>query len=52
MRYTISKTHDGKILKNFLYGYLGLSHAEVTHLKNQENGIMLNGKHATHMSLC
>ena len=47
MRYTISKTHDGKILKNFLYGYLGLSHAEVTHLKNQENGIMLNGKHAT-----
>ena len=47
MRYTISGTYDGEILKNYLYKDLGLSHSAVTYLKNQENGIMLNGKHVT-----
>ena len=36
MRYTISGTYDGEILKNYLYKDLGLSHSAVTYLKNQE----------------
>ncbi len=47
MRYKISGTHDGEMLRNYLYKYLGLSHSTVTQLKNREKGIMLNGKHVT-----
>lgn len=47
MKYLISKGQDGKSVKDILRLELGLSSAFIKHLKFIENGITLNGEHAT-----
>lgn len=47
MNYVITNEHDGLLLRTFLQQQLLLSHAEITRLKAKENGITVNGNHAT-----
>ena len=47
MRYVISPEQSGKTIKDILRLDLGLSAAFIKHLKFIENGITLNGEHAT-----
>jgi len=45
--YTITSDHHGRTLLDYLRRTLGLSRAELTVLKQKENGIRLNGQHVT-----
>ncbi len=47
MKITIEAAHDGKVLKNYLRYDLRFSHAMISKLKKTDNGILLNGLHAT-----
>lgn len=47
MEYRITKEYSGKTLKQYLFGELRLSRAQVTKLKSHEEGIKLNGIHVT-----
>lgn len=47
MDIVIGKKQDGRIVLNVLKGDLGLSRRMITFLKQKENGILLNGVHAT-----
>lgn len=47
MLYTIDKEHHGKKLLDYLRRTLALSRAELTSLKQKEDGILLNGRHVT-----
>ena len=47
MNYVISAEHNGKTILEYLKKVLVLSRAEITSLKNKENGILLNGGHMT-----
>ena len=47
MEYIITEKESGKTVKEILFLSLGLSYAFVKHLKFIENGITLNGEHAT-----
>ena len=43
----INKENSGRTVKQYLFDVMRLSRAQVTHLKNVENGISLNGTHVT-----
>ena len=45
--YSITSEHHGRVLLDYLRRTLGLSRAELTALKQKENGILLNGRHVT-----
>lgn len=47
MRFHIEREAAGKTVKEFLYGALRFSRAQVTRLKKIEQGILLNGEHVT-----
>ena len=47
MRFQIDREAAGKSVKEFLYGSLRFSRAQVTRLKKLEQGILLNGEHVT-----
>lgn len=47
MRRTIEKQQDGMMVKQYLYGVLHSSRAQITRLKALERGIMLNGERVT-----
>lgn len=47
MRVTISSQYSGMLLREYLRNVLGISRAMLTKLKNDENGILLNGSHVT-----
>ena len=47
MKYVISNEQNGKTVKDILRFDIGLSAAFIKHLKFIENGITLNGEHAT-----
>ena len=47
MEYPITAADDGKLLRDYLRSALGLSRAELTALKQKENGILLNGQSVT-----
>lgn len=47
MDHIISKDENGKTVKDILQKRLGLSRAFIKHLKFLEDGILLNGEHAT-----
>lgn len=47
MEYKITKDNEGKTVKQYLFGVLHLSRAQVTKLKVNESGIRLNGSHVT-----
>ncbi len=47
LTYTVKKEEDGLLLKTLLKERLGISHRALVALKERENGILLNGKHAT-----
>lgn len=47
MKYTVKKEDDGKKLKEILLSDIGLSASFLRHLKFTENGIKVNGAHAT-----
>ena len=47
MKYIITEREDGKTVKDVLKNDLCLSMALIKHLKFIDNGIMLNGEHAT-----
>ncbi len=47
MDYIITSSQNGKTIKDILRCDLGLSVAFIKHLKFSENGILLNGAHAT-----
>ncbi len=43
----IDKENNARTVKQYLFGVMGLSRAQVTHLKNIDDGIRLNGAHVT-----
>ena len=47
MTYIIDKRFDNKTVKEYITTYLDLSSKMITRLKNNEKGIMLNGKRVT-----
>ncbi len=47
MKYTVKTEENGKTVKDILKNSIGLSTAFIRHLKFIENGILLNGIHAT-----
>ena len=47
MRYIIEEKDSGKTVKEILLGNIGISVSFLRHLKFIENGILLNGEHAT-----
>ncbi len=47
MRITVDKNLDGRTVKQFLFGELKLTRAQVTALKLDPLGILYNGSHAT-----
>ena len=47
MHYLIENHWEGRIVKEYLFGALSLSRAQVTALKKKEEGILLNGAHVT-----
>lgn len=47
MNYRIEACWQGKTVKEFLFSRLSLSRAQVTCLKQKEQGILLNGMHVT-----
>ncbi len=47
MRYIIEEKDSGKTIKEILLGNIGISVSFLRHLKFIENGILLNGEHAT-----
>ena len=47
LTYTVKKEEDGLLLRTLLKEHLGLSHRALTNLKQKEDGILLNGLHAT-----
>ena len=47
MRYVIEKEHEGMLLRTYLCEVIGLSRRHLTHLKQTEDGMLLNGRHVT-----
>ena len=47
MEYTITDAWQGRTVKEFLYGSVGVSRSVLIALKKREDGILLNGKHVT-----
>lgn len=47
MTYTVGTSFSGRTVLDVLRRELGFSHATVKHLKFKENGITVNGRHAT-----
>ncbi len=47
MQYLIEDNWDGRTVKEYLFGALSLSRAQVTALKKRADGILLNGAHVT-----
>lgn len=47
MEFTVDEAHDGVLLRSYLKGTCGVSARLLTQLKKRENGISVNGAHAT-----
>ena len=47
MEYRIEQEWQGRTVKDYLYGVVGVSRSVLTHLKKKEDGILLNGKRVT-----
>ena len=47
MEFTVDESHDGVLLRSYLKGTCGVSSRLLTQLKKRENGISVNGVHAT-----
>ena len=47
MRYVIEKEHEGLLLRTYLCEVIGLSRRHLSHLKQCEDGILLNGRRVT-----